>query len=882
MPVAAGTKLGPYEVLQLLGAGGMGEVYRARDSRLKRDVAVKVLPNNLAYDPQRASRFEREAQLLASLNHPNIASIYGLEESGNVRAFVMELVEGFTLAERIARGPLRLSEALAIARQIAEALEYAHERGIVHRDLKPANIKVAPDDSVKVLDFGLAKALSDDSPLDDISTSPTLTAAATRAGVILGTAAYMSPEQARGRAVDRRTDIWAFGCVMFEMLTGKLAFSGETTTDTLSAVLTKEPDLASLPASTPANIRRLISRCLQKDLKKRLQAIGDARVDIEDQLTARDLGQIADPQPQAVPLRSAKSRSKYWSALALAAAVAAVLAASVFALRLNPRLARNQDWTADMVAGPPVSMDPRISPDGHTLAFQAMVGNVTQVAVSSPDTGNWTLLTHDRQHGFVNEITWAPDGSKLYYDRVIAVPAGIYSIPALGGAERLILDRAGCPQALPDGSLLLIRQDTKSRWQIVHFWPDSQRLEPLPGWVDITTTIPMRSFPDGKEAIFIGTIGDPDSSVELYAMDISTGKTRLLAPQLLNRRNNESFPVAATADNRGVLVDVAAGDLHRLVFVPRDGKGVVQTVMTLTKPSWYLESAKDGTLYLDQLERPHEVVRFPVTGGTPEVLGSSDTYVPADHYMNPVETTSGRFLLDTVFSSRGRLLVAKPGEDFVPLLDTNDDTSSPATALGNDQVAFVLGSGKSAMVVVASATEGRIIRWLQGTKGKQITALAASTDFKTVYFGSEGSIWSVPAEDGSPRKIGAGENVSVDPNGHDLVITQTVQSNPILTRVSLDSGKTEQIHLEGGHFLAPVPSGDRAINRQGKMLVTISPSDSWFYRVAVLDLAKGSITPIKVSYSGDTLSPNWTGDGRVISVGLPLRSHIWRFRNTIK
>ena len=263
MALAPGTKVGPYEIVALLGAGGMGEVYRARDSRLKRDVALKVLPQAFASDAQRMGRFEREAQLLAALNHPNIASIYGLEEADSVPALVMELVEGATLAERVRQSSLPLGEALLCGRQIAEALEYAHERGIIHRDLKPANIKFAHDASAKVLDFGLAKALLDESPSADISTSPTLSAAATRDGLILGTAAYMSPEQARGKTLDRRADIWSFGCVLFEMLTGSMAFSGETISDTLAAVLTKEPDWGRLPAATPQGVRRLVEKCLQ-------------------------------------------------------------------------------------------------------------------------------------------------------------------------------------------------------------------------------------------------------------------------------------------------------------------------------------------------------------------------------------------------------------------------------------------------------------------------------------------------------------------------------------------------------------------------------------------------------------------------------------------
>lgn len=882
MPLTAGTWLGPYEILAPIGAGGMGEVYRARDSRLKRDVALKVLPQHLASDPQRMARFEREAQLLACVNHPNIASIYGLEESSDIRALVMELVEGLTLAERVARGPLPLNEALAIGRQITEALEYAHEHGIVHRDLKPANVKLTADDLVKVLDFGLAKTLSDELPLADSSTSPTLTAVATRSGIILGTAAYMSPEQARGRAVDRRTDVWAFGCVLFEMLTGRLAFPGETATDTLAAVLTKEPELEHLPASTPASIRTLIGRCLQKQIRGRVQAIGDARIDIEDCLSGKSSGEVAQPGRDSIQGPATKRQVRRWRAFAISAGVFVTITVGFLAWRLKQEPAKSRDWTADMIAGPSISMGPRISPDGRTLAFQAMIDNLTQVAVSSPDTGNWTLLTHDGQHGFVNEISWAPDGSKLYYDRTVGVPAGIYSIPALGGTERLLLERAGSPEALPDGSLLIIREDNNARWRIYHFWPDSQRLEPLPGWVSIGTTTPLRVFPDGKEAVFNGSASQSDPLVHLYVMDIATGKTRRLAPGLSDRRNNESYPIATSANNAGVLVDVPAGDLHRIVLLPRDGKGAIQTIMTLTKPPWYLDCAKDGTLYLDQVDRPHEILRFPVSGGHPEVLGSSDTYVPAGQYLDPVETTDGRFLLDTEFSGRGRLLIGRPGEDFVPLLDTNDETSSPATSLENNEVAFVLGSGRTAMVVIASTTEGRIVRWLQGTKGRHITALAASPDSSTIYFGADGYIWSIPTADGSVEKIVVGENVSADPNGKDLVTTKNVFSNPILSRVVIDGGKIEEVHLAKGQEMAPVPTGARSINRQGKMLVNTSPSNSWFYRVAVLDLGTGQITPIKVSFAGDTLSGNWTSDGRVISVGLPLKSRVWRFQPASK
>ena len=301
MSLAVGARLGPYEVLAPLGAGGMGEVYRARDTKLNRDVALKTLPATLAADPDYLARFKRESQLLASLNHANIAAVYGFEDADSVHAIAMELVEGEDLAERIARGPIPVGEALAIARQLADALEAAHEHGIIHRDLKPANIKLRPDGTVKVLDFGLAKAL-DPTTGSSVSAmvSPTLSIHATQAGVILGTAAYMSPEQARGRVVDRRADIWAFGAVLYEMLTGRRAFEGETVSDSLAYVITKEPDWAALPASVPSGLRRLLARCLTKDPRMRLRDIGEARVAIDE------LGRIPSDEesPAAITPRS--------------------------------------------------------------------------------------------------------------------------------------------------------------------------------------------------------------------------------------------------------------------------------------------------------------------------------------------------------------------------------------------------------------------------------------------------------------------------------------------------------------------------------------------------------------------------------------------------
>ena len=283
MRLAAGTRLGAYTVDAPLGAGGMGEVYRARDTTLGRDVALKVLPDAFATDPDRLARFKREAQVLASLNHPNIAAIHGFEDGNGVSALVLEFVDGSTLADRIAQGPIPLDQALSIARQMADAVDAAHEHGVIHRDLKPSNIKLRPDGTVKVLDFGLAKALDADGTSGDPSQSPTITSPAlTRMGVVLGTAAYMSPEQARGRAADKRSDVWAFGCVLYEMLSGTRAFGGAETSDTIAAVLRADPEWAALPASVPDAIVRLLHRCLEKDHTRRLRDIGDARLEIDE------------------------------------------------------------------------------------------------------------------------------------------------------------------------------------------------------------------------------------------------------------------------------------------------------------------------------------------------------------------------------------------------------------------------------------------------------------------------------------------------------------------------------------------------------------------------------------------------------------------------
>jgi len=377
MTLAPGVRLGPFEIVAAIGAGGMGEVYRARDTRLNRDVAIKVLPEAFAEDPGRLARFKREAQVLASVNHPNIASIYGLEDL----SLVLEFVDGHTLADRIAQGPIPLEEASPIARQICEALEAAHEHGIVHRDLKPANIKLTANGTVKVLDFGLAKAL--DSNLDNaaagFSQSPTLTSPAMRTGggVILGTAPYMSPEQARGKAVDKRADIWAMGCVLFEMLTGTRAFEGDDVTDILANIVRGEPEWARLPSETPPGIRKLLRRCLEKDRKRRMSDAGDVRLELEEA--------PSEPAALTVPPPASRWRERAaWSIAALMSAVAAgVVAMNLLRPPAPPALQRMSilppAGSTLLVNGGSVAVSPDLNNDLTYTRFNPLVGATYKV-----------------------------------------------------------------------------------------------------------------------------------------------------------------------------------------------------------------------------------------------------------------------------------------------------------------------------------------------------------------------------------------------------------------------------------------------------------------------------------------------------------------------
>jgi eukaryotic-like serine/threonine-protein kinase len=411
MALSPGTRIGPYEIAALIGAGGMGEVYRATDTNLKRTVAIKVLPDSLASNTDRLARFQREAEVLASLNHPNIAQIHGFErgpaDAGHyTQALVMEFVEGPSLADRIAFGPIPIDEALSLARQIAEALESAHERSIIHRDLKPANVKVRPDGTVKVLDFGLARAFdassSISSSVETLANSPTITSPAmTAAGVILGTAAYMSPEQARGQVVDRRADVWAFGCVLFEMLTGRRVFDGSSVVDAIGAALHKDPEWHLLPKTTPPAVRATLERCLQKDPRQRARDLGDVRLALDGGFS---------PPAIAAPV-SATSRPRLWPLAMAVLATALIVGPAAWMARRPPTTPARAPvrFQIPAPAGTEFGNFFSLSPDGRTLVFQALeVGRGQRYWLHSFDTNTSRLLTRVNPNN--SSQFWSPDG----------------------------------------------------------------------------------------------------------------------------------------------------------------------------------------------------------------------------------------------------------------------------------------------------------------------------------------------------------------------------------------------------------------------------------------------------------------------------------------
>jgi len=792
-----GMMVAHYSLTGKIGEGGMGEVYRARDTKLQRDVALKILPQAMAHDVERMARFEREAQVLASLNHPNIAAIHGLEESNGIRALVMELVEGETLAEKIDRQPQGLScqDALPIARQIAEALEYAHECGVIHRDLKPANVKITPEGTVKVLDFGLAKVLDPQSPSGglDPANSPTLTTLATQPGVLLGTAAYMSPEQAKAQRVDRRCDIWAFGCVLYEMLSGQKAFEGETISDLLAAVLTKEPDWNALSDTTPPSIQKLIRRCLQKEQRQRLQAIGDARITIEETIAgvgAVDDSPLSPQQPDTSDLQMVAvlvKRHKGKLALAGALLAAFVMAGSYAVYHLSRPSAKQQ--TVAPASAPSMQITQlttsgtailaAISPDGRYVAYAQKDAGGQSLWLRQVATGSAVPIVPPSGVEFIG-LTFSPDGN--YLDYVQAPQSGaqlpaLYQAPVLGGQTRKLLGNVGSAVAFSPGGkqIAFARGHSGGDTQLIVANADGSGERVLASKKPPQFFLPVFWYgrpawsPDGRTiAVSAGTFSHWEMNPE--AFDVRTGREQEIGARHWDR-------------------------VDQMTWQP-DGKGLI------------LEASSAARQQIWRLSYP---------GGEPTRVTND-----LNHYLGVSITADGAALATVQTRSVSNIWVAPKGEWDHP----RQITRGLSNANGFGGLSWTAG-GK---IVYYSTANGTSSLWLANPASDRTEKLIQKglTDVTPSACGKAGlivfvatvrsasgaaikSIWRTNADGSGLEQLthgGSDTEESCSPDGRWVVYASTSSGNATLWKVPIDGGKPVQITEKGASWLPSVsPDG---------------------------------------------------------------------------
>ncbi len=749
---------------------------------------------------------------------------------------------------------------------------------------------VTRDGYVKILDFGLAKLVG---PPAGSGSVEALSMTAT--GFVLGTAGYMSPEQASGRPVDFRSDQFSLGLILYEMATGRRAFSRSTAVQTLSAIIQDDPEpMDRFNPRIPLPFRWLVDRCLAKDPEDRYASTRDLARDLQN---LRDSGAAAGDASEVLP-RAQSDAAQKTEKLESSAAVpsrgvarrgASLALSLLFGLIVFAGGLGAGFWIRSLVSDPPPPrwrgdlllagsirvFAPRVSPDSQTLAFVTVVGGTSQVAVMKPGSGDWVVLTHQKALGSVDRVDWSRDGSRIYFDRIADAGRSIFSIPTLGGEERLVLDDAQGPEVLPDGTMLVTRIDAGRNFQVHRYWPETGRLAPIgPPIARESAGLGLRAFADGKTAIFFGKPaagGSGPAPHYAYLLDLSTGKLQRFAPDL-----PVSPPVTLTGDRAGVLADVVVGDLHRIAKIPRAGNDF-QTLMTLPSRPWYVNAGIDGSLYVEFLDNPAELLRFPATGGVPERLNS----VGRNFFMHPAQFADGRVLLPSLTSGRRRLLVASPGEALRPFLDSTEQSSPPAALVGRDEVALV-GGGFSAssppVVLLASVADGRILRRFEQTKGTGCSALSVSADEKTLYSVESGWISAIDLATGSVRRLRPGNGVAADPTQPGLVVQLNDKTGVHLVRASLSGGPDVAIPIPGDVRLSPSPIAGNAVGKDGRIVVSVLAKDSVFSGPAILDPATGTLEKVPVQYEGDILPSSWAGDGSLLGMGVGLKSDLWRFR----
>jgi Tol biopolymer transport system component len=858
-PSPIGRQFGVYRVLSLLGVGGMGEVYRGHDSRLDRDVAIKVLPSAVAADPERLRRFEREARVLATLNHPHIGGIYGVEDAGGVPALVLELVEGETLADRLRQGPVPLGEVLPIARQLADALDAAHDKGIIHRDLKPANLKITPDGALKVLDFGLARADAADEGRVNSTESPTLTSPATRAGVILGTATYMSPEQARGRPLDKRTDVWSFGCVVYEILTGRPPFSGETVSDTIAAILERQPDWSALPANTPPGIRRLLRRCLEKDRKLRLRDIGDARVDLEDQ--PNEQSHTSDRR-----LRLAIGALSVLLFVALASVVALLMRRDQpeavaepvrrFSMDLGyvrpvispdgRRIAYRSDgrlWIRDLDSETPREIPGGSaageyysdtayyltwSPDSRDLVFPAE-GELRRVSVQGGGSAlTICKLPPGRPSGrLVAGMAWSRDGETIVFSRY---GAGIYEVAARGGAPVLLAKEDHADDVLlfetREGRAVVFA-DSKEVHELVVWTPNAGRRV----IAQLDTSWPELVYSPSEHILFRRA---PTESPSIWALPFSAATLTTTGEPILVERAGQGMSVA----DDGTLLYLDNGRVRgqRLAWRDRSGKILTQSGQTHEEIASVslapdgkqaIVIARDASIgaWIYDAERLART-RFDLGGPAKGRVMYAFFSKPADEILYSVQESLEE---TTVFAKAANGF----GEPRVMPAPAGFKVAQGRTADG--RYLLVVGRGAGSNVVNmwiwrngGPSTKGEAVHYSQNSESE--TAVTLSPNERFVAYTSTVSgrleVYVRPFPEGEGRwrvSVNGGEAPAWRPDGSELYFREdtTLMASKVSTAGSFSVSAPEPLFEHPTLRAGPAPAARYAVSRDGQRFLTV-------------------------------------------------------------